>query len=165
MIDAEGFRPNVGIVLTNSAGQILWARRVGGQDAWQFPQGGIQANESAEAALYRELQEEVGLEPSDVEILACTRHWLRYRLPKQFVRHQSKPTCVGQKQKWFLLKLLSDDNRIQLDCCDKAEFDEWRWVNYWYPLDKVISFKRSVYRRALKELSTPFSRYQRQCSV
>lgn len=165
MIDAEGFRPNVGIVLANSWGQILWARRVGGQDAWQFPQGGIQADETPEAALYRELREEIGLEPHDVEILACTRHWLRYRLPKQYIRHQSKPTCVGQKQRWFLLKQLSDDERIRLDISDKAEFDNWRWVSYWYPLEKVIAFKRNVYRRALKELAPAMSLHQRGISA
>lgn len=162
MIDKEGFRPNVGIILTNNQGQILWARRVGGHDAWQFPQGGIQKNESAEAALYRELHEEVGLYEHDVEILACTRGWLRYRLPRQLVRQNSKPLCIGQKQKWFLLRYLSPDNRIRLDASAKAEFDAWRWVSYWYPLNKVVSFKRDVYRRALKELSAPFLNYQRQ---
>ncbi len=164
MIDADGFRPNVGIILTNPLGQVLWARRVGGQDAWQFPQGGIQNNEAPEAALYRELHEEVGLEPDDVDILACTRGWLRYRLPKQLIRRQSKPLCIGQKQKWFLLKLTSADSRIQLDKHETAEFDDWSWVSYWYPVNKVVSFKRDVYRRALKELSRPLSELQRQAA-
>lgn len=153
VIDADGFRPNVGIILTNSQGQLLWARRVGGQDAWQFPQGGINPNESPEQALYRELHEEVGLYPKDVEILACTRGWLRYRLPQRLVRHNSLPLCVGQKQKWFLLRLLNDDANVTLDNGGRAEFDDWRWVSYWYPLGKVVSFKRDVYRRALRELS------------
>lgn len=100
MIDSDGFRPNVGIILTNDHGQVLWARRVN-QDAWQFPQGGINPNESAEEALYRELHEEIGLQEQDVEILACTRGWLRYRLPQRLVRTHSQPLCIGQKQKWF----------------------------------------------------------------
>lgn len=153
VIDSDGFRPNVGIVLTNDQGQLLWARRVGGQDAWQFPQGGINERESAEQALYRELHEEVGLHPQDVEILACTRGWLRYRLPDRLVRHNSQPLCVGQKQKWFLLRLRSDESRISLNNGGRPEFDDWRWVSYWYPLGKVVSFKKDVYRRALKELS------------
>ncbi len=75
MIDSDGFRPNVGIILVNSSGQVLWARRCG-QDAWQFPQGGIKTDESAEDAMYRELKEEVGLTPTDVEVLGVTRGWL-----------------------------------------------------------------------------------------
>lgn len=152
MIDADGYRPNVGIILVNPRGQVLWARRIG-QDAWQFPQGGIKAQESPEAALYRELQEEVGLQPDDVEILGCTRGWLRYRLPKRMIRHNSKPVCVGQKQKWFLLKLTSSEERIRFDHTEKPEFDGWRWVSYWYPLGQVVPFKRDVYRRAMRELA------------
>ncbi len=153
MIDTDGFRPNVGIILTNGLGQVLWARRVG-QDAWQFPQGGINANETPEQALYRELKEEVGLNPGDVEIVSCTRGWLRYRLPRRMIRYHSRPVCVGQKQKWFLLRLLSDDESVAVDQSEKPEFDDWRWVSYWYPLGQVVSFKREVYRSALKELVT-----------
>lgn len=162
MIDADGFRPNVGIILINPQSQVFWARRVGGYDAWQFPQGGIQNQEAPEAALYRELQEEIGLEPRDVNILACTRGWLRYRLPKQFIRHQSKPVCIGQKQKWFLLELITSENRIDLTTSPKDEFDYWRWTSYWYPVDKVVPFKRDVYRRALRELAGPYCKYQRR---
>ena len=155
MIDKDGFRPNVGIVLANDRGQVLWARRVGGRDAWQFPQGGINRGETPEQALYRELEEEVGLTPDAVEVLAVTRGWLRYRLPKRFVRKGQKPLCIGQKQKWFLLRMLAEDKAVRLDLNDKPEFDHWQWVSYWYPLDQVVSFKREVYRRALKELVQP----------
>ena len=140
-------------MLANDRGQLLWARRIG-QDSWQFPQGGIATGESPEEALYRELYEEVGLTPEAVEIRACTRGWLRYRLPKRFIRKGQKPRCIGQKQKWFLLRMLADDNAVKVDCNHTPEFDEWRWVSYWYPLSQVISFKREVYRSALKELST-----------
>lgn len=152
MIDADGFRPNVGIILANPQGQVLWARRAG-HDAWQFPQGGINDNESPEEAMYRELWEEVGLERRDVRILACTRGWLRYRLPRRFVRNDSRPLCIGQKQRWFLLELKSGDERVNLSCSSPPEFDGWRWVSYWYPLDQVVNFKREVYRRALLELA------------
>lgn len=152
MIDEEGFRANVGIILANREGQVLWARRVG-QDAWQFPQGGITDNESPEDALYRELHEEVGLKPQHVKVIGCTDGWLKYRLPKRFLRYRSKPLCIGQKQKWFLLLLTGDEQQVSFDYGDPPEFDDWRWVNYWYPLDKVVSFKRDVYRKALKELA------------
>ncbi|KDE41118.1 Adenosine (5')-pentaphospho-(5'')-adenosine pyrophosphohydrolase [Nitrincola lacisaponensis] len=157
MIDSEGFRPNVGIILVNSLGQVLWARRVG-QDAWQFPQGGIHQDESPEQAMYRELKEEIGLLPEDVELLAVTRGWLRYRLPKRMIRRHSLPMCVGQKQKWFLLRMLSHDSAVRIDQSDTPEFDGWQWVSYWYPLGQVVSFKREVYRKAMKELSPKLSK-------
>ena len=159
MIDLDGFRPNVGIMLANDRGQLLWARRVGGHNAWQFPQGGISEGESPKQALFRELYEEVGLARDAVEILGSTRGWLRYRLPKRFVRDGQKPICIGQKQKWFLLRMLEDDAAVQLDQNEKPEFDHWRWVSYWYPLDQIISFKREVYRRAMKDLAAPLARH------
>ena len=118
MIDSDGFRPNVGIVLANTRGQVLWARRIG-QQAWQFPQGGIKHQESPEEALFRELKEEVGLLPEDVNVLARTKGWLRYRLPRHLLRHKSKPVCIGQKQKWFLLQMLSPDERVNFTHSDK----------------------------------------------
>ncbi len=157
MIDADGFRPNVGIVLANKQGQVFWARRIG-QDAWQFPQGGIQKQEKPEDALYRELHEEVGLEASEVKMISCTRGWLRYRLPQRLVRRDSKPVCIGQKQKWFLLLMLADDQQVNVKHSVSAEFDQWRWVSYWYPLGQVVSFKRNVYRRAMKELAPKYAR-------
>ena len=174
MIDKNGFRSNVGIILTNQQGQLLWARRIG-QNDWQFPQGGINPHESEEQALFRELDEEVGLAPQDVDVLACTRGWLRYRLPPRFSRPQNippqnakqknryskkpqQPAFVGQKQKWFLLKLLTEDRAVRVDCGAKPEFDHWRWVSYWYPLGQIVDFKREVYRRALKELAPAHGR-------
>ncbi len=151
VIDNEGFRANVGIILCNDKGRLLLARRIG-QQSWQFPQGGIQLNESAEEALYRELKEEVGLDPDDVELVGQTKGWLRYRLPKRFIRYHKQPHCVGQKQRWFMLRLTGGEERVQLDLADQPEFDEWRWVEYWKPLDEIIFFKRRVYERALSEL-------------
>lgn len=162
MIDSDGFRANVGIMLANARGELLWARRVG-QDAWQFPQGGIQQGESPKQALFRELQEEVGLTAKDVEVIATTRGWLRYRLPNRLVRKDSQPVCIGQKQKWFLLRMLAEDEDVVVDAGDKPEFDGWRWVSYWYPLGQVVSFKREVYRRALKELAPKHSRLVQTC--
>ena len=152
VIDSDGFRPNVGIVLLNTQGQVLWARRIG-QPAWQFPQGGIKHQETVKEALFRELKEEVGLLPKDIKVLARTKNWLRYRLPKHLLRHQSKPLCIGQKQKWFLLQMLSSDERVSFNHSDKPEFDRWQWVSYWYPINQVVLFKRDVYRRALSELA------------
>lgn len=150
MIDQDGFRPNVGIIICNGQRRLLWARRLG-RNGWQFPQGGIRAEESAEDALYRELEEEVGLQPDDVHLMARSADWLRYRLPRRYLRRDRKPLCLGQKQKWFLLRLEAGESSVRLDASDTPEFDEWQWVDYWHPLEKVIFFKRNVYEAALEE--------------
>jgi putative (di)nucleoside polyphosphate hydrolase len=150
VIDAEGFRPNVGIVICNHKGQVFWARRFG-QHSWQFPQGGVDEGETPEETMYRELEEEVGLKPEDVEILAVSKNWLRYRLPKRLIRKDSSPVCIGQKQKWFLLRLRCKESDVDLLKTSHPEFDDWRWVSYWYPIRNVVSFKRDVYRRVMKE--------------
>ncbi len=152
MIDSEGFRPNVGIILCNHRRQLFWGRRVG-QNAWQFPQGGIKEHETPEQAMYRELEEEVGLKPHQVELIGTTGEWLRYRLPKRYIRRNSQPLCIGQKQRWFLLRVLCDESDFCLDSSGTPEFDHWRWVKYWQPLREVVYFKRNVYTQALNELA------------
>lgn len=151
MIDSEGYRANVGIILINEAGQLFWARRIG-ENAWQFPQGGIHGHETPEQALYRELNEEIGLQSQDVQIIGCTRGWLKYQIPKRFVRRHTKPVCIGQKQVWYLLRMLASDKQVHLDNTENPEFDQWRWINYWQPVKEVVPFKRQVYRQALEEL-------------
>jgi len=150
-IDSEGYRANVGIILSNEEGRLLLAGRIGSK-GWQFPQGGLMQGESAEEAMFRELKEEIGLDAQDVQILGSTEDWLRYRLPQKYMRHGSVPLCIGQKQRWFILKLVSSEENLQLDACETPEFDRWRWVEFWRPVNEVIYFKRRVYARALQEL-------------
>lgn len=138
--------------MTSTLGQVLWAKRIG-QQAWQFPQGGIQCGESPEQALLRELYEELGLNGEDVEILGVTRGWLRYRLPSRYIRRGSGRVCIGQKQKWFVLRLRGSEHSVRFDTSPKPEFDGWRWVDWWHPLSEVVEFKRGVYQRALAELA------------
>ena len=152
MIDFDGYRPNVGIVICNQQGQVLWAKRCG-QNSWQFPQGGINENETPEQAMFRELFEEVGLSPNDVKVLYASKYWLRYKLPKRLLRVDSKPMCIGQKQRWFLLQLVCDENKINMNATKSPEFDGWRWVSFWYPVRQVVSFKRDVYRKAMREFA------------
>lgn len=164
MIDSDGYRPNVGIIICNDKEQVLWAKRYG-QNSWQFPQGGIKEGESIEQAMYRELYEEVGLKPADVKIIAVNHGWLRYKLPKRMIRRDSQPPiCIGQKQRWFLLRLVCNEQTINMQRSKVPEFDDWRWVNYWYPVRQVISFKREVYRKAMQEFirSMPLSVKDRQ---
>ena len=150
VIDASGFRENVGIIVCNELCHVVWCKR-SGQDAWQFPQGGVQQDETIEDALFRELKEETGLDHNHVDIIACSKDWLRYRLPERLVRKNCIPKCIGQKQRWFLLKLETDESKIDLNNSTSPEFDNWRWVDYWHPLEEVVFFKRDVYERALKE--------------
>ncbi|MBU3583844.1 RNA pyrophosphohydrolase [Polynucleobacter sp. 15G-AUS-farblos] len=162
MLDREGYRPNVGIVLLNARNEVFWGKRVG-QHSWQFPQGGIQHGESPEQAMYRELQEEVGLLPEHVQIIGRTRDWLRYDVPEEYLRRQHatrvhRAAYRGQKQIWFLLRLVGLDSDIQLRASEHPEFDAWRWVPFWIQLDGVIDFKREVYQLALSELARYLAR-------
>ena len=152
-IDAEGFRANVGIILAGDDGKLMLAGRAGSK-GWQFPQGGVLVDEDPEEAMYRELREEVGLDRTDVELLGVTTGWLRYRLPDKFIRRNSQPLCIGQKQRWFMLSLVTSIDNVRFDLGEEPEFDRIRWVDFWRPVNEVIYFKRRVYARALHELGS-----------
>lgn len=152
MLDREGYRPNVGIILTNQRNEVFWGKRIR-EHFWQFPQGGIDKGETPEQAMFRELYEEIGLKPEHVRIMGRTRSWLRYEVPQHWVRREGRSHYRGQKQIWFLLRLTGRDSDVHLRASNKPEFDAWRWSDYWIPLDTVIEFKRSVYESALQELS------------
>jgi putative (di)nucleoside polyphosphate hydrolase len=152
MLDREGFRPNVGIILLNANNEVWWGKRVR-EHSWQFPQGGIKYGETPEQAMYRELEEEIGLRQEHVKIVGRTRDWLRYEVPDHFIKREVRGHYRGQKQIWFLLRMVARDNDVNLRLTDHPEFDAWRWHDYWVPLDVVIEFKRDVYQRALQELS------------
>ncbi len=153
MIDSEGYRLNVGIILCNDEGRVFWARRAG-MRSWQFPQGGIKFNESPDEAMYRELYEEVGLQIRQVQLIGRTREWLHYELPERYIRKNSQPLCIGQKQLWYILRMADKESQIRLDCAEKPEFDAWCWVDFWHPLNDVVYFKREVYRKAMLELGS-----------
>ena len=156
MIDPDGYRPNVAIVLMHPDGRVFWARRVR-RDGWQFPQGGMNSDETPTEAMYRELREETGLLPEHVDLIGSTPGWLRYRLPSRAVRRNDRMVCIGQKQVWFLLRFTGDDSDLKLDLTETPEFDHRRWVDFWYPIEHVVNFKRSVYAHALHPLA-PYAR-------
>jgi putative (di)nucleoside polyphosphate hydrolase len=158
MLDKEGYRPNVGIILANPKNEVFWGKRVN-QHAWQFPQGGIQHGETPLQAMYRELEEEIGLAQCHVRILGRTREWLRYEVPQRWQQRNDRlrddnraGPYRGQKQIWFLLRMVGRDCDVKLRASGHPEFDAWRWHDYWVPLETVIDFKREVYRQALIEL-------------
>ncbi|AIT09392.1 RNA pyrophosphohydrolase [Candidatus Francisella endociliophora] len=147
MIDKNGYRANVAIILLNKQNRVFWGQRKN-RSSWQFPQGGVSVGETPLQAMYRELHEEVGLRPHDVEVVGSTRDWYQYNIPDSLIRSRG-PLCIGQRQKWFLLRLKASESNIDLEANDSPEFDNWRWVSYWYPINHVVDFKRDVYRRAL----------------
>lgn len=152
MLDREGFRPNVGIIMLNANNEVWWGKRVR-EHSWQFPQGGIKYGESPEQAMFRELEEETGLLPEHVKVIGRTRDWLRYEVPDHFIKREIRGHYRGQKQIWFLLRMVGRDCDVNLRASSHPEFDAWRWHDYWVPLDTVIEFKRGVYQMALQELS------------
>ncbi len=164
MIDREGYRPNVGIIVCNAKNQVFWGKRVK-EHAWQFPQGGIKVGESPEQAMFRELKEEIGLQACHVKILGRTKDWLRYEVPQQSLSREWRASYRGQKQIWYLLRLIGRDCDVSLRASNHPEFDAWRWNNYWVPLDSVIEFKREVYLRALHELASYLKNPARQKSA
>jgi len=152
MLDRDGFRPNVGIIICNASNQVFWGKRIR-EHAWQFPQGGIKHGESPEQAMYRELMEEVVLSPEHVKILGRTKDWLRYEVPTNWVKREWRGSYKGQKQIWYLLRMVARDTNVSLRSSEHPEFDAWRWSDYWVPLEDVIEFKREVYKSALNELA------------
>ncbi len=152
MIDCNGYRSNVGIILLNKKNEVFWGKRIK-QDFWQFPQGGIEPSESPEQAMYRELTEETGLCSSHVTIIGRTRNWLRYEVPDQWIKRDWRKNYKGQKQIWYLLRFMGRDCDISLRSHSHPEFDAWRWSHYWIEPESVIEFKRQVYQQALTELA------------
>ena len=147
----EGYRLNVGIIVANSVGELLLCKRKG-MNSWQFPQGGIDKNEDPFRAAKRELFEEVGMSSKYVELIKSSNDWYNYDVTassrrKIFVNKKFK----GQKQKWFLFKL-KENTKISFENDPDNEFENFKWVSYWYPLAVIVSFKEAVYRKALNEL-------------
>ncbi len=158
-VDKDGYRKNVGIIVCNHARQVLWARR-SRHDGWQFPQGGVEPDESPHEAAFRELYEELGLARKDVKLLGRTGSWLRYDVPheirlRRYLQHRP---FRGQKQKWFLFQLIAGESRVRLDISENPEFDCWIWVDYWQPLNRIVEFKRQIYKKALTELEPLLNR-------
>ena len=152
------FRPNVGLIVAHPEGRkVLWCRRIG-STFWQFAQGGVQREESPEDAAWRELHEELGLTEDNTKLVTSSKNWLTYRLPPDKIRPglNGRPTCIGQRQRWFLFQLQDDDSEIDFNCGDKPEFDQTIWASYWYPLRQIVDFKRGVYRQAMSELAPAF---------
>ena len=155
-MDKKNYRRGVGMIIINDDGRFWLGKRIG-TEAWQFPQGGIDKGEKVRDAMYRELQEETGLEKDMVEIISISKRWLVYHIPHVFQSHNKK--FDGAMQKWYLLKLIDNDSKINLNASGHAEFDDWKWVDKDTAIKSVIKFKRDVYKSILKEFEENLDRF------
>ena len=144
-----GYRLNVAMIVLNKDNKVLFCKRRNTEN-WQFPQGGVDENENIESAMFRELNEEVGLEKDNVAIKAVSQNLIYYDIPKNIRSRVLGGKFKGQAQKYFLLKLISGD--VDLNKENTPEFDKYSWVPFWHPLNQVVDFKKEAYRSALIEL-------------
>lgn len=158
LLEQKEYRPNVAVIIVNLSGKVLWCQRKQ-HDGWQFPQGGIDKGETPVEAALRETKEEVGLDEHDIEIVYESQQWFKYKVPKEKrTGYFTKKIFFGQKQKWFLARLLSDENKIDLNAYRPIEFDKWVWANYWHPINAVVSFKKETYRQALLSILPEYNK-------
>jgi putative (di)nucleoside polyphosphate hydrolase len=149
----SSYRPCAGIMLLNSARQVWVGRRLDmTSHAWQMPQGGIDAGETAEAAARRELEEETGIVPARTEIIAASRDWHQYDLPPEMLNGAWGGRYKGQRQKWYVMRFLGDDSHININT-HEPEFAEWRWSEANELPHNIVPFKRPLYEALLVEFA------------
>ncbi len=150
-----GYRLNVGLIIINDKGKLLICKRKD-INSWQFPQGGIDFGETPLKAAKRELFEEVGIKGSSVRNIGSMDDWIKYDIPKENRKKRLlQKNFKGQKQKWFMFKLIKNID-VSFENDPDGEFDDYKWVSYWYPLQSIISFKKDVYRTVLCSLRVVF---------
>ncbi|MEM9012564.1 MAG: RNA pyrophosphohydrolase [Pseudomonadota bacterium] len=155
--DALPYRPCVGLMVLNGAGEVFAGQRLDTQgEAWQMPQGGIDEGETPEEAALRELREETGIPADAVEILAETRDWIPYDLPHHLIPRLWNGRYRGQKQRWFLLRFLGPDSLIDIET-EHREFRTWCWMPTEDLLDRIVPFKRDTYERVIREFHAQVS--------
>ncbi len=155
-IAALPYRPCVGVMLVNPEGKVFAGQRIDapklGTDAtaWQMPQGGVDPGETVRDAALRELWEETGVTADLVDIEAEHPDWLPYDLPHDIVPKIWKARFRGQEQKWFLMRFKGSDAEVNIQT-DHPEFSQWRWIDPDEMIDRIVPFKRDIYRAVISE--------------
>ena len=148
----KNYRPCVGIVLINNGSIFAGQRLDYKSDAWQMPQGGIEANESPIRAAVRELKEETGIKKKHIKIILESKNWINYDLPKELIPKLWNGKFVGQSQKWYAMEFLGSDSDIDINT-KNPEFSKWQWMTKNKLLDSIVPFKKRVYENILSQFS------------
>jgi putative (di)nucleoside polyphosphate hydrolase len=145
------YRSGVGITLINHKKEIFVGKRIdNNSDAWQMPQGGIDAGESEDLAMIRELKEETGISESEIKLIKKSSKYHYYNLPYKLQKKFWGGKYIGQKHRWYLLKFIGDDDKINI-ITEDPEFSDWKWVGFEDIIKSIVSFKRQMYRDVLSE--------------
>jgi len=158
MTDNRPYRPNVGIMLLNNDQSKIWVGsridypNTPTQEYWQMPQGGVNEGEYIEMAMWRELQEEIGVSQTQAEIINYHKNWIKYDLPNDLSHNLWNGEFKGQKQKWFLLKLIAEDSVINIKT-ENPEFNDWKWTDVNSLLKNIVPFKKEVYQQIINDFS------------
>lgn len=148
----QKYRPGVGVILLNDDSDVFVGQRADrSTEAWQMPQGGIDRGEDPEAAMWREMKEEIGTDRAD--IIAVTRDWVRYELPDELQGKLWGGKYIGQEQLWYCLRFTGSDSDINLEAHQPAEFITWKWEEPQNLADLIVPFKRELYRQVLVEFA------------
>ncbi|SIO04548.1 putative (di)nucleoside polyphosphate hydrolase [Parasphingorhabdus marina DSM 22363] len=149
------YRPCAGVMLANRRGQVFAGQRLDAKDsafpdAWQMPQGGIDPGEDAEMAAVRELEEETGIAPHHIQIIAQCAEEHFYDLPDELMGKIWKGKYRGQRQTWFLMRFTGEDSDVNI-ATDHPEFSAWKWMHPQQLPNLIVPFKRDLYRAIISE--------------
>ncbi len=145
------YRPCAGIMLLNQSDRIFVGERLDKPGAWQMPQGGIDDGETPEQAAFRELEEEIGLPATGVDLITMSETWVYYDLPAELIGKVWKGRYCGQKQRWALMRLKTSDSNININTAH-PEFGAWKWTERDALVSEIVPFKRDVYQQVINDL-------------